>query len=183
MWIKQEKDEMKKVLLASLICLPFASLAASDNTIQFQGEVTDQTCSVTVNGVSANPTVLLPTVPVTALDATGKMAGLTTFTVALTGCTAPTGDKNIGTIFVATQPTADGRITNTGSAGNVSLVLVDPAAPTAELDLTGTTSAPGLVLSDGKESASHDFAVQYYAEDQATAGSVLGSVQYAVTYQ
>jgi major type 1 subunit fimbrin (pilin) len=36
--------------------------AASDNTITFQGEVTDETCSVAVNGNSASPVVLLPTV-------------------------------------------------------------------------------------------------------------------------
>lgn len=175
---------MKKLILASLICLPFACLADSDNTIRFQGEVTAQTCSVTVNGASANPVVLLPSVPAEALKASGTRAGLTKFTIALTGCTAPSGSQqSVGTVFVATQPTANGRISNTGSAGDVSLELVDPSTPSTPLDMTGTKPSPGLVIKDGAKDASYDFGVQYYSEGVATAGSVLGSVQYAVAYQ
>lgn len=175
---------MKKIFLATLIALPFTSFAASDNTIQFQGEVTEQTCSVAVNGADANPTVLLPTVTSATLNTAAKVAGLTKFTISLTGCTAPTSaDQSVGTVFVANALTADGRIGNTGTASNVTLQLVDPASPTTALDVTGATPAPGLVIAQGTETASHDFAVQYYAEGQATAGSVLGSVQYAVSYQ
>ncbi len=65
---------MNKMLLAAMIAGIFSSTvyAASDNTIRFQGEVSDETCTVTVNGNSALPVVLLPTVPVTALDTAGK---------------------------------------------------------------------------------------------------------------
>ena len=35
---------------------------ASDNTITFMGEVSDETCSISVNGSDASPVVLLPTV-------------------------------------------------------------------------------------------------------------------------
>ncbi|MGC6547647.1 fimbrial protein, partial [Escherichia coli] len=45
------------------------------------------------------------------------------------------------------------------------------------------TGSPGLNLAANATSASYDFAVEYYAEGVATAGSVLGSVQYAVSYQ
>lgn len=41
--------------------------AASDNTINFQGEVTTETCSVSVNGNNASPVVLLPTVSTSTL--------------------------------------------------------------------------------------------------------------------
>lgn len=176
---------MKKILLATLVCLPITGFAASENTIQFQGEVTDQTCSVAVNGMDANPTVLLPTVPASALDAATKTAGKTTFTVSLTGCTAPSNDQAVGTVFVANSLTADNRIGNTAgtdAAGNVTLQLVDPSTDSA-LDVTGTTPAPGLVIKQNEEVASYDFAVQYYAEGAATAGKVLGSVQYAVSYK
>ena len=175
---------MKKILLATLVCLPITGFAASENTIQFQGEVTDQTCSVAINGMEANPTILLPTVPASALDASAKVAGLTPFTISLTGCTASaTGDQNVDTVFVANNLTADGRIGNTGDAENVTLQLVDPAAATTALDVTGTTGAPGLVIKKDAETASYDFGVQYYAEGAAKAGSVLGSVQYAVSYK
>ncbi|WP_058911700.1 fimbrial protein [Entomohabitans teleogrylli] len=175
---------MKKMLITALACLPLSVIAASNNTIQFQGEVTEQTCSVTVNGAEANPTVLLPTVTASALDQAAKVAGMTRFTISLTGCSAPTGsDRAVGMVFVANNLTENGRIGNTGTAKNVTLQLVDPASPGSALDLTGTTAAPGLVLAQGATTASHDFAVQYYAEAAAQAGSVLGSVQYAVTYQ
>lgn len=172
---------MKKVLLATLVALPFVSFA-NPNTIQFQGEVTEQTCSVLINGTSANPTVLLPSVPTTALAAATDTAGLTNFTVALTGCTVPSSAQNIGTVFVGNNLTVDERLGNSGTATNVTLQLVDPSTPTIPLDLTGATPAPGLVLASGDTSAAYDFAVRYYAEGASTAGSVLGSVQYSVSY-
>lgn len=61
--------------------------AASDNTINFQGEVTTETCSVSVNGNNASPVVLLPTVSTSDLAASGATAGETPFTVGVSGCT------------------------------------------------------------------------------------------------
>jgi major type 1 subunit fimbrin (pilin) len=174
---------MKKILIAMAVMLPVSSFAASENTIHFQGEVTDQTCSVTVNDNAASPTVLLPTVASTALGVAAKTAGMTNFTIGVTGCTAPAADLEIGTVFIANNMTASGRIGNTGTAKNVSLQLVDPEDETTPLDLTGATSNAGLVLAKDATTATHDFAVEYYAEGVATSGTVLGSVQYAVSYQ
>lgn len=42
-----------------------SAMAISANTITFQGEVTAQTCSVSINGNDASPIVLLPTVAAT----------------------------------------------------------------------------------------------------------------------
>ncbi len=59
------------------------------NTINFSGEVTDQTCSAVVDG-NTDPTVVLQSVPVSALNGTvGKTAGETSFTLRLTGCVCP----------------------------------------------------------------------------------------------
>lgn len=49
----------KKAALLAAIALPFSTMAAP--TVTFQGEVTDQTCSVNING-QTNSVVLLPTV-------------------------------------------------------------------------------------------------------------------------
>ncbi|TYN51001.1 type 1 fimbrial protein, partial [Salmonella enterica subsp. enterica serovar Typhimurium] len=46
-----------------------------DNTITFQGEVSDETCSVVINGNQAKPVVLLPTVSTKDLSEQGKTAG------------------------------------------------------------------------------------------------------------
>jgi len=168
-----------------LAVAPICSFAASSNTINFQGNVSSQTCSVTINGNAATPVVLLPTVSSAVLNAAGNKAGLTKFTVGLTGCTDPGSNAQpVGTVFVGNQVTASGNLGNTGTAKNVSLQLVDPADPSAPLKVDGTTATSGLSIAAGQTSATHDFAVQYFAEAiGVTPGSVLGSVQYAINYQ
>lgn len=163
--------------------LVLSTAALADNTIKFQGEVAEQTCDITINGSTSSPLILLPTVPKTALATAGSTTGLTPFTLALTGCTTSASVTAIKTMFVGNNLTSSGRMGNTGSAGNVSLQLVDPASPSTPLDLTGQTGAAGLSLAANATTATHDFAVEYYAEGTAIPGSVLGSVQYSVSYQ
>ncbi|WP_179403690.1 fimbrial protein [Burkholderia guangdongensis] len=180
---------MKKNLIAiALVVAPFsAAFAASANTINFQGEVADQTCEVAINGATDAASVLLPSVSTAKLTLAGSTAGLTTFAVGVTGCPAPAkAAQAIKTVFAGNQVTSAGNLGNTGTAANVSLQLLDPAAPSAPFDLNtaGGYSASGLSLSVGQTSASYDFAVQYVSEDgRATPGSVKGSVQYQVNYQ
>lgn len=163
--------------------LVFSTAALADNTIKFQGEVADQTCDININGNASTPLILLPTVAATSLATSGTTAGRTPFTISLTGCTASASATAIKTVFVGNNLTANGRMGNTGTAGGVSLRLVDPAAPTTPLDLTGQNGAAGLSLAANATTASHDFAVEYYSEGGATAGSVLGSVQYSISYR
>ncbi|RQH04730.1 fimbrial protein [Paraburkholderia dinghuensis] len=175
----------KQFLVLALAAVPAFAFAAP-NTINFQGEVTDQTCQVSVNGNPGNPTVLLPTVPATALSGAGSTAGQTTFTVAVSDCMAPVSTTQaINTVFVGNLVTTAGNLGNTGTATNVALQLLDPAGG-APFDLTaaGGVYAPGLELQADETAAAHDFAVQYISETgAATAGTVLGSVQYSVSYQ
>ncbi|MEM5328216.1 fimbrial protein [Paraburkholderia sp. JHI2823] len=179
----------KKIAAIALVAAttaPAMAFAASANTINFQGEVTTQTCAVTVNGNAANPTVLLPTVSTASLAATGSNAGMTTFTIGVTGCTAQASATPIKTVFVGNQVDGNGNLGNTGTATNVALQLLDPTATSTPFNLSGATgyAAAGLNLAAGATAATHDFAVRYYsATGNATAGSVLGSVQYAVSYQ
>ncbi|MBS0057246.1 fimbrial protein [Yersinia sp. Marseille-Q3913] len=175
---------MNKITLAMALfaASTTASMAASNNTITFQGEVTAQTCSVTVNGLEANPMVLLPTVSSTDLDASGKKAGKTTFTLGVSGCTADAADVDIKTVFVGNQVSASGNLINSGTAENVELQLLKDATTTTGIDLNSGVPQEGIVLKAGQTSAEHDFAVQYFATAQATPGSVIASVQYAVSY-
>ncbi|HTH60136.1 MAG TPA: fimbrial protein [Paraburkholderia sp.] len=178
---------MKKHILAvTIAALPALALAApSDNTINFQGEVTDQTCQVTINGNTGNATVLLPTVTSAALNTMGQIAGRTRFTVGLSDCMAPTFNQTVDTVFIGNQTTPSGNLANTGSATNVELQLLDPNSPTSPFVLSNVNGvkAPGLIIEQGSTSASYDFAVQYVTEEGgAMPGSVLGSVQYAVVY-
>ncbi|CNH27869.1 fimbrial protein [Yersinia pekkanenii] len=175
---------MNKITLAIALfaASTTASMAASNNTITFQGEVTAQTCSVTVNGLEANPIVLLPTVSSGDLNTSGKTAGKTTFTLGVSGCTADATDIDIKTNFVGNQVSASGNLKNTGTAANVELQLLKDATTTTGIDLNSGLAQDGIVLEAGQTSAEHYFAVQYFATGQAAPGSVNASVQYSVSY-
>lgn len=173
----------KSILFAALAAVPFFSFAQSANTITFRGEVAEQTCSVAVNGNASSPVVLLPTVSTSDLGAAGSTAGQTEFTVSVSGCTASVTPQAVSTVFLPNNATVGGNIANTGTATNVSLQLLDPAAPAAAFPLTGGYAAPGLQVAANETSASHNFAVRYFAEGAAaTAGTVIGAVQYSVAY-
>ena len=75
----------KKIIALSVFFGLSSAVSASDNTITFQGEVTDQTCSVTVNGNALSPVVLLPTVSISDF-ASSTTAGATAFEVGVSGC-------------------------------------------------------------------------------------------------
>ena len=173
----------KSILFAALAAVPFFSFAQSANTITFRGEVAAQTCSVAVNGNAASPVVLLPTVSTTQLDAVGKTAGETEFTVAVSGCEISATPTAINTVFLPHTVTAGGNIANTGTAANVNLQLLEPQAATGFPLTSSGFAAPGLQLATGETSASHNFAVRYIAEGAAGgAGTVIGAVQYSVAY-
>lgn len=174
---------MKKLTLSALVLTAlFGANAHANNTITFLGEVSDQTCEVAINGATANPTVLLPTVSTADLAAAGSVAGETPFTLSVSGCTInATQALPIKTVFVGNSVTVAGNLGNTGSATNVSLQILDAVGGNA-VDLTGVATVDGLNVAAGDSTASHDFAVQYYAEGVATAGTVVSSVQYAISY-
>ncbi|MBB1201532.1 type 1 fimbrial protein [Enterobacteriaceae bacterium 89] len=175
-----------RALMASGIALVFAQTANADsaNTITFKGEVTEQTCEVTVNGVNARPVVLLPSVAKSELQAAASSAGLTTFTLGVTGCTSDADALDIKTVFIANNMTDRGNLANTGSAQNVELQLMTDSAGTTAIDLRDALPVGGITVAVGATTGEHDYAVQYFSPTGgASAGTVVGSVQYAITYQ
>ena len=151
----------------------FSAFAASDNTITFQGEVTDQTCAVTVNGNAVSPVVLLPTVSISDF-ASSTTAGATNFEVGVSGCAVETTDREISTVFVGNQVTA-------ASAGDVEIQILDTAGTVIDFTSYFTGDAD-LTLTAGETSASANYTAQYYSAGTPTAGDVTASLQYAVTY-
>lgn len=180
---------MKKSILtlgvaASLSVVSFMSVAASDNTITFQGEVTDETCSVAINGDDVAPVVLLPTVSASALASAGDTAGPTTFDVGVTGCTGSPSGVQISTVFVGNQVTTDGNLGNTGTAENVDVQILDSSTASNPINFTNEFNGTGdLSLAPDETSASATYTAQYYATAAAAAGTVEASLQYAVSYQ
>ncbi|MGL4545565.1 MAG: fimbrial protein, partial [Plesiomonas sp.] len=62
---------------------------AADGTINFQGRLIAQTCTIAVDGAvsPAAATVTLPTVSASALSVAGNTTGRTNFEIELSGCT------------------------------------------------------------------------------------------------
>lgn len=174
------------IAIAAAFAVPGIAFAA--NTINFSGEVTDQTCSAVIDG-NTDPTVILASVPVSALNGSvGQTAGETSFTLQLTGCAAPSGtDEHFTTLFQATNATSAGNLTNTAASGatGIALQLLDgPAGTPVNLAGGAAVEAGDIVLAGGETSTSYDYAVQYIAEDATvTPGPVLGSVTYTLRYE
>ena len=157
------------------------TLAVSDNTITFKGAVSDQTCTVSVNGSDAAPVVLLPTAPAADLAVSGATAKPTTFELGVSNCTAATSAVDITTVFVGNNVTGLGHLGNTGTATNVDIQLLDPSR--AAIDLSGGYAGVGdLTLAAGDTDASATYTAQYFATGKATVGTVQAALQYAVTY-
>ncbi|WP_052285320.1 fimbrial protein [Kluyvera genomosp. 1] len=170
-------------MFVSVMMASSSAMAISDNTITFQGEVTDETCSVAVNGNGATPVILLPTVSTKDLAKSGDTAGDITFDIGVAGCTGnPSTETSISTVFVGNQVTTNGNLGNTGTAGNVEIQLLD--TKDAVINLTdGYTGNGDLKLAAGASEASATYTAQYYATGLATAGTVEATLQYAVSYQ
>lgn len=97
---------MKKtaISLSLLVAMGLATVgaqAASTGTIIFNGELTDTTCDVDVNGQGADATVTLPTVSVNQLAASGDTTGRTSFNMNLSKCVIGTtgGHSKVSTFF------------------------------------------------------------------------------------
>lgn len=178
------KSTLFSIFTLSFVILPVKSFATPQVT--FQGEVTTQTCAASINGES-NGTVLLPTVSASQLAAAGTTAGLTPFTISVSGCTSnPTNDLKISTKFLGHNTTTSGNLGNVATnnpATNVSIQLTADAAGTTPVQLNGVTSVEGLVLSKGETATNHQFAAQYYAEDIVTPGAVKAVAEYTLSYQ
>jgi len=180
---------MKKLAFvsASVMSVLFASqaFAFSDNTVTFQGEVTSETCSVTINGNSAKPIVLLPTVNASALAAAGSTAGQATFDIGVTGCTGnATAATTINSVFTGNSVSTAGNLSNvasTDAATNVEVQILDTASKAIDFT-SGFTGAGDLTLAAGAKSATATYTAQYYATGEATAGAVEATMQYAVSY-
>lgn len=168
--------------LAALAVMAVPTLALAAPTVTFQGEVTDQTCQATING-ETNSIVLLPTVSAAALSSAGATAGLTPFTLQVSGCQVMGAAQAIGTVFLGHNVTAAGNLGNSGSAANVAIQLTGTAAGDTPVVLDGPTRVPGLVLDPGQTTASHQFGARYISEaGGAVAGSVQAVAEYTLTY-
>ncbi|BBQ83578.1 fimbrial protein [Klebsiella sp. WP7-S18-CRE-02] len=177
--------KLNRAILSIVVFSAISSMNAfaSDNTITFLGEVADETCSVTVNGVAASPTVLLPTVSASSLTNAADTAGQTTFDIGVSECTGSSSGVTISTVFVGNNVSSGtGNLINTGTAGNVEIQVLDTSD--AAIDFRNNFNGAGdLSLAADETSASATYTAQYYSTGGATTGTVESSMQYSVSYQ
>lgn len=167
---------------ACLAALPPAAHAA-DGTINFQGSISSQTC--TVSAASANLTVAMPQVSAGALSQAGATAGRTPFSILLTGCNPASGA--VHTFFEAGDRTsADGHLSvtpGTGAALNVEIDLrnaVDGSEIAVGAADASQNSLPVNINAGG--SATLNYTAQYISTGVATAGTANSTVQYSIVY-
>jgi major type 1 subunit fimbrin (pilin) len=175
--MKKAITNRKNLLIAAAVALP---VLASAQTISFRGEVSDQTCSTTIDG-RGDMVVVLPRAKLAELDAAGKTAGDTTFKLGLSGCQAKDVAQAVRVRFTAPVPsTPGGNIKNLGSAKNVGLALYENGN---KFDMAAGHLSDGLQLEPGATAAEAEYTVKYIAEGGAvTPGDVVGSAQVTFTY-
>lgn len=172
--------------LSPLCVFPITFGVFAAPQITFVGEVTDQTCSVQINGQTDAVTVVLPPAQASDLATPGSTTGLTPFTLSLTGCSAKSTDIQTYTKFMGQSVTTAGNLANqaaTAPASRVQFQLLNKAVGGTPVVLSGLTSTDGPTLAANSTSASHDFGVQYISEEGgATTGAVQSIAEYYISY-
>jgi len=176
------------LVLAVLVAASGAQLAnAADGTINFNGELVDQTCTIAVDGVvtPAAATVTLPTVSINRLTTAGQVTGQTGFNIQLSNCV---GAATTTAAFFESGASVDpvsGNLKNmSGTAGNVQLQLVDAANGSAiQAGNTNQRTRTTRNTLDGSGNANMPYAIQYIASGVTTPGTVVSSVTYSIDYQ
>ncbi|MDM2751686.1 type 1 fimbrial protein [Citrobacter sp. Cs237] len=169
----------KLSILSLLIATTFSfGVSASTGTITFTGEITASTCDVDIDGNGPSATITMPTISAANLDADAKTAGDTAFYISLSNCTGIL--KTASAFFEAgTNVNTNGRLTNTGSAKNVDIQLLDVTKNSSVINI----GSPEQINNAGYvDVAGGSALVPYISRYYATGKSDPGTVQTAVTY-
>jgi major type 1 subunit fimbrin (pilin) len=185
---------MNKALLSTVLAVtaiasgalafaPTARAATPDGTVTFQGKVLSSTCTVS-NASGGNVAVTLPDVVKTAFTGQGSVAGLTPFSLNLTGCpTTPSGVKVAAQFSGTTIDASTGALTNGTGTGmsNVEVQMTDGSGNPINLSSNNT---PVNATIGGTGAATLGYEAQYFqpTATAVTAGSVNTSVNFTLVY-
>ena len=178
----------KLALTFFLSAISATTFAASTGTITFNGELTDSTCNVSINGQGADAQVTLPTVSISDLSQDSLVAGRTSFNLNLSDCVVGTANgKSRVAAFFQPGPTVDlssGRLNASGTAQNVQLQLLDASNSFNVINVGNTNQIDNMEFIDiSAGEAVLPYAVEYYAQGQTTPGTVTSSVIYNLQYK
>jgi len=187
------KNTIIAISLASVLGMSTgAAQAASSGTITFNGELTDTTCDVDINGQGTDATVTLPTVSISSLTEPGNVTGRTSFNMNLSSCVIATegGQSKVSAFFQpgTTVDMATGRLKNTTTNGAklVDLQLLDASGDYRPINIGNTTEVDDMAYVDIDSESGNallPYAVEYYANGQTTPGVVTSSVVYNLQYK
>jgi major type 1 subunit fimbrin (pilin) len=184
------KTLLSAALVAGLGMVALAPQAANatDGTININGKITAQSCTVQVNGAVSPATITLPTVSTSALNGIGTTAGQTPFKINLSACAASPVITSAATYFEAGPGVnAAGRLANTEpsatAATGVDVELVNNDNSVVNVGAAAPTSGAG-VASISANAATLSYYARYYATAATVgAGKVTTSVQFSMIYQ
>lgn len=185
----------KKTLLATATSAallgPLSSFAAGDfgqGTITFTGSVTEAPCSITA--ADSNQVIDLGQISKKDLSAANKFSASVPISIHLTGCTfdaaagAGTNMSKVGIAFTgAAIDATTGKLTNTGSAANVVVQILDQSNANPVNFNTAPTAANATQLTNGSGPANVlNFFARLFATGVGSAGTVKSSVTYTLSY-
>ena len=180
-----KKIHATRLFAAMLLAAPF--IAHADNQIDFEGEVTDNTCTV-VGNANGDQQVPLAKINAADLNRLGSLAA-GTFKISVTGCPA-------------TVATAQPYFQSLGSAVTVNFVNgnlknIASASPATGVEVqmfNATTTTTGVLLNEGVGAQNVDvapvsggnatsvFTLRYVKDGTATPGLFSTGLLYAMTY-
>lgn len=168
------KTFVSGILLTTSI-LPTFVFAEQATRINFKGEIIKKTCNFNINGDSS-PVVLLPPVTYTALATTGQTAGNTEFSIEIKDCSQASKAK----AWLYTEVNGEnGNVLNTGgTASNVEIRILDGL--THQQVIMAHAASENKYRSSG--TATIPLVAQYYSTGNTSAGSVIGTAMYIITY-
>jgi len=167
------------------VFLAAASLASSQvlaaNTIEFKGEVLEQSCKATING-ETNAVVTLDAVNVNDF-AGSNVAGAKNFTIEVSGCNTAAEHDRLKVRFALKSggaPTGNGNLPNTAAddikADGISVRLLEGSN---HIDFNNLAS---LENTTGAKNP-HTFTAQYFAEkSDIKPGAVRAVAEYRLSY-
>ncbi|WGS46916.1 type 1 fimbrial protein [Burkholderia sp. JSH-S8] len=179
----------KKVVYALLVAGGIAMLSsgahAYDGTIDFSGQIVDNTCLINGNQAPDQLSVVLPTVSKSTLPTVGAWGGRTPFQIKLTQC--PVG-ANVATYFEPDTTTnfTTGTLKNTigtGAATGVEVRLRNKAFGKIQLGKSLAEQGGIAEAVDANGNANLNYFAEYEAIGVVTSGQVASRVAYTLQYQ
>lgn len=180
---------LRTAVLTGGLLLVASQAPAQTATVTFTGQLLATTCAVTVraNGGSsgADGRVVLSPIPASRLDAAGARAGRRTWQILVGSANTPCRASRVQTAFRNVgMVNPQGRLRNTGTAGNVDVAVSNAEVGSGNPDIDLTTNAHSQVRDIPPTSGwvALSYASEYYATAPARGGTVITAVQYDLVY-